>query len=138
MEDLRNFWEETIETLKENGKTWEDVLRIGTKEGYIKKELFKKLAKETNYDNGYGSSEIADDLIIEGKGFRMIRGEYDGSEWWEFIIFSNFIGNKELKNIKVLSVRGSNKILGNNYIGWKDLESLNIDNCVEEEEVDYE
>lgn len=133
MEDLRNFWEETIETLKENGKTWEDVLRIGTKEGYIKKELFKKLAKETNYDNGYGSSEIADDLIIEGKGFRLVRGEYDGSEWWEFIILFNFIGNKELKNIKVLSVRDSNKILGNDYVGWKNLESLNINNCVDKE-----
>lgn len=121
-----NLWTETIETLRVNRKEWEDVLRIGTKEGYIEKELFRKLARDTDYDDGYGASKIAEDLIIEGKGFRMVRGEYDGSEWWDFIVLENFIGNKELKNIKVLSVENSNKILGNNYVGWKSLDELNI------------
>ena len=123
-----NLWSETIETLKINEKDWKDVLKIGTEKGYIKKELFKKLAKETNYDNGYGAVEIAEDLIIEGKGFRMIRGEYDGSEWWDYILLENFIGNEELKDIRVLSVENSNKILGNNYIGWKSLKMLNENN----------
>ena len=95
---------------------------------YDDKDLFKKLAKETNYDNGYGAVEIAEDLIIEGKGFRMIRGEYDGSEWWDYILLENFIGNEELKDIRVLSVENSNKILGNNYIGWKSLKMLNENN----------
>lgn len=126
MEDLRNFWEETIGVLENEDKTWEDVIRVGTKEGYIEKELFKKLAKETNYDNGYGASKIAEDLIIEGKRFRLVRGEYDGSEWWDYIPLENFIGNKKLENIKVLSVENSNKILGNNYVGWKSLEELNM------------
>lgn len=120
-----NLWTETIETLRVNRKEWEDVLRIGTKEGYIEKELFRKLARDTDYDDGYGASKVAEDLIIEGKGFRMVRGEYDGSEWWNFIVLENFIGNKELKNIKVLSVENSNKILGNNYVGWKNLKELN-------------
>lgn len=126
MENLRNFWEETIGVLENEDKTWEDVIRVGTKEGYIGKELFKKLAKETDYDNGYGASKIAEDLIIEGKGFRLIRREYDGSEWWDYIPLENFIGNRKLKNIKVLSVENSNKILGNNYVGWKSLEELNM------------
>lgn len=121
-----NLWEETIETLKINGKDWEDVLRVGTEEGYINKYLFRKLAKETDYDNGYGASKIAEDLIIEGKGFRLIRREYDGSEWWDYIPLENFIGNKKLKNIKVLSVENSNKILGNDYVGWKSLKELNM------------
>ena len=120
-----NLWVETIETLRVNRKEWEDVLRIGTKEGYIEKELFRKLARDTDYDDGYGASKVAEDLIIEGKGFRMVRGEYDGSEWWNFIVLENFIGNKELKNIKVLSIENSNKILGNNYVGWKSLNELN-------------
>lgn len=126
MEDLRNFWEETIGVLEDEGKTWEDVIRVGIKKGYIEKELFKKLAKETNYDYGYGASKIAEDLIIEGKGFRLVRGEYDGSEWWDYIPLENFIGNKKLENIKVLSVENSNKILGNNYVGWRSLEELNM------------
>ena len=138
MEDLRNLWEETIETLKENKKTWEDVLRIGTKNGYIKKELFKKLARETNYDNGYGASNVAEDLIIEGKGFRLVRGEYDGSEWWDYIPLENFIGNKKLENIKVLSVEKSNEIFGNEYIGWVNLEDLNINKNLDKEDIDYE
>lgn len=128
MEDLRNFWEETIGVLEDEGKNYEDVIRVGTKEGYLEKELFKELAKETNYDNGYGASKIAEDLIIEGKGFRLVRGEYDGSEWWDYIPLENFIGNKKLENIKVLSVENSNKILGNNYVGWKSLEELNTNN----------
>ena len=128
MKDLVNLWEETIEVLENEGNSWEDVIRVGTEDGYIDKDLFKKLAKETNYDNGYGAVEIAEDLIIEGKGFRMIRGEYDGSEWWDYILLENFIGNEELKDIRVLSVENSNKILGNNYIGWKNLKMLNENN----------
>lgn len=125
MQDLQNLWKETLESLEVKGKTWGDVLRVGTEKGYIKKELFEKLAKETNYDNGYGASKIAEDLIIEGKKFRMVRKEYDGSEWWSYIPLESFIDNKELQNIKVLSVENSNKILGNDYVGWKSLESLN-------------
>lgn len=134
MEDLRNLWEETLECLNVGGKIWEDVLRVGTRKGYIKKELFKKLAKETNYDNGYGASKVAEDLIIEGKGFRMVREEYDGSEWWSYIPLESFIDDKELKNIKVLSVENSNKILGNNYVGWESLISLNTKESLDEED----
>lgn len=123
-----NLWTETIETLRINGKDWEDVLRVGTKEGYISKDLYKKLSRDTDYDNGYGASKVAEDLIIEGKGFRMVREEYDGNEWWNFIVFEHLIGSKKLRNIKVLSVENSNEILGNNYVGWKSLEELNINN----------
>lgn len=133
---IMNLWEETVETLKMNGKSWEDVLRIGTREGYISKELYKKLSKETDYDNGYGSSKIAEDLMIEGKGFRLVRGEYDGSEWWDYVTLENFIGNKKLENIKVLSVENSNKILGNDYVGWENLKELNTNRVIEEEIID--
>lgn len=128
MEGLVNLWEETLESLKVKGKTWKDVIRIGTREGFIKKELFRELARDTDYDNGYGASKIAEDLIIEGKGFRMVRREYDGSEWWDYILLENFIGNEELKDIRVLSIENSNKILGNDYVGWKSLKLLNESN----------
>lgn len=123
-----NLWVETIETLRTNGKDWKDVLRVGTEEGYISKELYRKLSRETDYDDGYGASKVAEDLIIEGKGFRLVRGEYDGNEWWDYIPLENFIGNKKLENIKALSVENSNEILGNNYVGWKSLEELNTNN----------
>lgn len=123
-----NLWVETIETLRINGKEWKDVLKVGTKEGYISKELFEKLAKETDYYDGFGACEIAEDLIIEGKGFRMIRGEYDGSEWWKYIRLDFIIGNKKLKDIKVLSIDKSNEVFDNNYVGWQSLKELNTNN----------
>ena len=92
-----NLWEETIEFLKENNYTWEDVIRIGNNEGYINKSDFKKFAENYNYDNGYGIEYIPLDLIIEGKGFKMFRGEYDGSEWWR-IMYTNSVNTT--KNIK--------------------------------------
>ena len=93
-----NLWEETIEFLEENNYTWEDVIRIGNNEGYINKSDFEKFAKNYNYDNGYGVEYIPLNLIIEGKGFRMFREEYDGSEWWRIMYMDSIINTTE--NIK--------------------------------------
>lgn len=46
-------------------------------------EEFMEMAMNIDYDNGYGSAKIREDLIIimkDGDWFN--RGEYDGSEWW--------------------------------------------------------
>lgn len=64
-----NLWNETIEKLKNKGKSWKDVERVGSPDGYISKELFEKLAKKTDYDDDYGGQEVATDLTIQGKGF---------------------------------------------------------------------
>ena len=86
-----NLWEETIEVLKENGFKWKDVYSIGTKKGFIQKGVFYQFAKKYNYDNGYGIEYVPSDLVIEGEGFRLVRGEYDGSEWWDIIKFESGI-----------------------------------------------
>lgn len=78
------FWEETVAKLKENGKTFDDVEWIGRDDFEITKENFKNISHFC-YDSGYGGQEVANDLKLVGKDFIMIRGEYDGSEWWEFI-----------------------------------------------------
>ena len=50
------------------------------KQGYS----FKKIGK-IEYSGGFGAQEIAADLIIYFKDKSYItRGEYDGSEWWEY------------------------------------------------------
>jgi len=37
------------------------------------------------YEAGYGGVEVATDLrIVFSDGVQMTRGEYDGSEWWEY------------------------------------------------------
>jgi len=79
-----NLLEETIEILKEYGKTPEDILWCGSPEwGWFKWEDFEKLANK-KYDSGFGSPHVASDLLIVGRNFWLERHEYDGSEWWEF------------------------------------------------------
>ena len=80
----QSFWEETIDVLKDNGKTFDDVEWIGGDDFEISKENFERISNFT-YDDGYGSQEVANDLKLVGKDFIMIRWEYDGSEGWEYI-----------------------------------------------------
>lgn len=46
-------------------------------------EEFEKLAN-FDYNNGYGLVAIDLNLIVRGSDWWLERGEYDGSEWWEF------------------------------------------------------
>lgn len=81
---VKTFWEETIDALKDAGKTFDDVEWIGGDDFEISKENFKRISNFT-YDDGYGGQEVAEDIKLVGKDFIMKRWEYDGSEGWEFI-----------------------------------------------------
>lgn len=78
-----NLLEETISALLHHGKKPDDVLWVGDTD---KKTTWKQFASIANfyYDNGYGGNEIDSSLIVVGKDFWLERGEYDGSEWWEY------------------------------------------------------
>ena len=84
MSDLTNLWEETMESLAENGLTWDDVKTVCGDDFIIPKENFEELAKEANYRAGFGISEVARDLKLIGSTWWAVRDEYDGSEWWRF------------------------------------------------------
>lgn len=81
----KNLWEETISVLKNYNLTWDDVdhIILDGDNVTISKENFEKVARETNYDSGWGAAEIRSDLIIRGWNWWLERAEYDGSEWWE-------------------------------------------------------
>lgn len=96
-----NLWKETVKNLEENGKSFDDVVIICGNDFQITKENFEIVAKQTDYDNGYGGQEVAQDLKIIGNGFVMVRNEYDGSEWWEFIPNEGI--PKNIKSIKRLT-----------------------------------
>lgn len=81
-----NLLQETTEKLMTHDKTWDDVLWIGGSEFTISIEDFKRLANR-EYDNGYGSPKVAQDLKIVGKDWWLERGEYDGSEWWDYMTY---------------------------------------------------
>lgn len=78
-----NFLEETIERLKDADKTPADVRWCQLNGAWFTWDEFVSAAT-FEYDNGYGGNEIPLGLKIVGEDWWLERGEYDGSEWWEF------------------------------------------------------
>ena len=78
-----NFLKETLNKIEENSVSPDDVLYVFNSFGYCSWEEFEKLAN-FDYDNGYGLIAIDLNLIVRGSDWWLERGEYDGSEWWEF------------------------------------------------------
>jgi len=83
-----NLLKETLDTLAECNKTSADVLFVCCDQ-YDRPAIsfswdeFAEIA-DFLYDNGYGGNEIHSSLKIVGDNWWLERGEYDGSEWWEF------------------------------------------------------
>ncbi|UXM90910.1 hypothetical protein [Paenarthrobacter sp. JL.01a] len=81
-----NLLTETLDAIERSGHTPEQVTFVGSQDAEYRCtwDEFTVLADVT-YDDGYGAAEVATDLIIRfDDGRKMWRGEYDGSEWWEF------------------------------------------------------
>lgn len=119
---MRNLWQETNEKLAENNKSFDDVVAICGNDFQITKEDFEKYSK-TEYDDGYGSPKVAEDLLIIGEDFWLERHEYDGSEWWEFKQMPQY---KELpfKPITALTVEQASANGVDCACGWENLEDL--------------
>ena len=82
-----NLLDETIETIKESGLHPDNITYIGSKysgHSCTWKE-FLTLAN-VEYDDGYGTAEVAEDLVVIFKdGSKLHRTEYNGSEEWQFV-----------------------------------------------------
>ena len=81
---MENLLKETLEVLRDNNKEEKDVCFVTDGEKFFTWNSFVELAKDINYEEGYGREEINTDLKIVGKGWWLERDVYDGSEWWEF------------------------------------------------------
>lgn len=95
-----NLLTETLDDMKENGKTPDDVVyvRMTKDSGFwsslddnypdeilIDFDTFKELANR-EYDSGYGSNEVNTSTAILFKDNTVMhRWEYDGAEGWEYI-----------------------------------------------------
>ena len=78
-----NLLKETIDFLEDHGKTLDDIIMFCGKAFQFTREEFEKVAN-VEYDNGYGSPEVALDLMLVGEGFWIERYEYDGAEGWKY------------------------------------------------------
>ena len=90
-----NLLKETLEILEKNNKTFNDIEHIviineydSEKNCVIPKEDYLRIAEITDYHNGYGGTEIDMGLMLLGKDFRLVRSEYDGAEWFDFINYN--------------------------------------------------
>ena len=80
-----NLLKETLAVMELHGKTPDDVLWCGDGHDYtFDWKTFEENAREVDYNNGYGSQDIATDLMIVGTDWWLERSEYDGSESWAF------------------------------------------------------
>jgi hypothetical protein len=76
--------QETKDYIEALGYSKEDIQWIGGHDFTIPIDCFWKAAPQV-YDAGYGSQEVAMDLVIVFKdGSWLERQEYDGSEWWAY------------------------------------------------------
>lgn len=80
-----NLLQETIRAIEESGHTSGQVDWVGSPEfGWFHWEEFERVA-DVLYDPGFGSAEVATDLIVHfSDGRYLSREEYDGSEWWAY------------------------------------------------------
>ncbi len=80
-----NLLEETINDIRNAELSIDNIIFIGSSDGEYECtwQEFKLLA-DAEYDSGYGGQEVMQDIIIIfADGSKMLRGEYDGSEWWD-------------------------------------------------------
>ncbi len=78
-----NLGTEIMDILTHYGYDRNDIDWIGNYEVALDQDQFFDVAFNTNYDNGYGWTEIPFDLLIMMKdGNWFSRREYDGKEWF--------------------------------------------------------
>ena len=93
---MPNLLEETIQEINNSNHSISDIDWIGGSKCYIDVQDFINMAAQTYYDAGYGSQEVAEDLVIVFKDNTWLeRAGYDGSEWWRY----QAVPQKPLKKI---------------------------------------
>lgn len=116
---MTNLLNETKKVLKEHNKTLKDVVAIQGNDFGITIDKFIALA-DTEYDAGYGSPKVAEDLLIIGKDWWLERREHNGCERWEYNELSNILPIND--DVYALTVNQSNEDI---YCGWETLSRIN-------------
>lgn len=92
---------DTIEYLEELGYEESDVLWVGSRDGEFAMSWvdFKDKFKNLKYYAGYGTQEIAADLVVVGDNWWLEREEYDGSEGWAYKKYPKITSGKSFDKI---------------------------------------
>lgn len=83
---MMNLLQETREAIASSGHSENDIIFIGSEEtGHQCTWAEFCVIADVRYNNRFGRIKIAGDLILVFKdGQKLWRGEYAGSEWWEY------------------------------------------------------
>ena len=119
---MSNLLKETLEILKRNNKTENDVKWVGTTTHKTTWKDFKKNA-DVDYDSGYGSPKVAQDLLVVGENWWLERDEYDGSEWWDYKDLPK--EPTETIELKALTVNQADGLGFDVSCGWENLLTIN-------------
>ena len=95
-----NLLNETLDCLKVLGIDEKDAYGVYDGKTLLNWNDFKKLAKDINYDNGYGCQKISQSLLVYTEKAILYRHEYDGAEGWKYV---PILDKEELLNPKRLS-----------------------------------
>lgn len=81
-----NLLKETEQAIDESGHIPKNIIFIGSEEtGHSCDWAEFRAFADLEYDAGFGGQEVAKDLVVVfSDGQKLWRGEYDGSEWWNF------------------------------------------------------
>lgn len=82
-----NLKQETLDAMAENGMVIADIAYISNRNlnQIMSVEDFFQLA-DREYNNSASGNEVNTELLIVfTNGDRLVRGNYDNNEWWEFI-----------------------------------------------------
>jgi hypothetical protein len=105
---------ETIDLIENHGYTYKDVLCVRGDDYRFTWDEFVSLA-DVEYDSGYGSAQVATDLMVIGKDWYMSRSEYDGAEDWQF---------HKMPSIKLPSKKPRSLVVDGEMVGWEKLSDI--------------
>lgn len=114
---MKHLLQETVEAIGRSGRTIEDVSWVGTLDGKFRStwDEFADVTYNVTYNDGYGAPEVATDLIVMfNDGNYMSRGEYVGSEWWEWTLAPEPVTGETRRLERVLAVG----------VGWESVEGV--------------
>lgn len=118
-----NLLDETIEVLKQNEKTIDDVLWVGNTDYKTSWDNFVKVAKDTYYGKKYKGLIVAEDLVVMGKDFWLERNIYTPNSWWEFKSINRW--NPKIKTMFKTFVNGDEVASSYTYLAGYRLNNMN-------------
>lgn len=106
---MRDFLKETIEILADYGKKLSDIKFFTNGVYNISVTDFIKEAENFEYDAGFGTNYINDQLVGVGDTFLLIRKEYDGAEHWDYTKLGNAFARSFASKYIIFSTEGLDK-----------------------------